>query len=567
MEVGQARLFFGNIELTNGWDFTFQDGVQPSTLLLRSPPHLSSLDLFADLVITQDGRTRTFVNCHICDPVFEAGMDGQEWTLPILDRRWMWAGRTISGSYNVRQADETLLRERTPQQIAVLLLFACGETDIDVSALPNVARPSVTWEDASARDELDRLCNDLGCIVCIDQDGRNHAYVAKIGVGPGLPPGPALGGEYSIAAKPLPRAVEVICDRTIYEAAFVLEEVGMETDFSYKAPTDLSYTPTLGWGSQWPGIMPGVTGTYVDRFDGQTKDKRDLAIAYIFRAYRVVGIEESGNWQPWGTGAQPSPEWCADWLVPEKFKDLLLLSNRAAEIVIAIDPGRSDFEIEPLPPMLTGTWHDWFKGDQFSKIWPWGFSLDTKHGIVITSQPAFKYNPLTPEVPFTFAYLKLRTAFYAGKDGVFNRLVNFSDSIADAQPDAPYAPFFRKELRRRIIGGMFGPPGDNYDQVANEARIYAQDLANNLTPTASTTVEYEQIRDDIELSGKVRQITYSGGGGRSGTTKVSTGTPHNPYVETSDTQRLPMELRDKVRAIDRRGAIDYTLPSRKWWES
>lgn len=565
MEVGQARLFFGNIELTNGWDGTFQDGVQPSAFLIRSPPHLSSLDLFADLVIEQDGRRRTFINCHIADPVFDAGLDGQEWTLPILDRRWMWAGTTISGSYNVRQADETLLREKMPWEIATLLLNYLGEFNIDVSALVNDARPHITWEEASARDELDRLCNDFGCIVCIEQDGNRKVTIAKIGVGPALPPGPALGGEYSIAAKPLPSAVEVITDRTIYEAEFVLEEIGMETDLSYKAPVDLSYIPHLGWGSQWPGITPDVTGTYVDRFDGQTKDNRDLAIAYIFRAHRVVGIEAAGNWQPWGTGAQPIPEWCVPWLEPEKFKDLLLLSNRAAEIVIAIDPARSDFEIEPLPPMLTGTWHDWFKGDQVDKIWPWGFSLDTKHGIVITSQPAFKYNPLTPEVPFTFAALKLRTAFYAGKDGVFNNF-RISRSVPGSLPNAPLAPFFRKELRRRIIAAR-PVEIDNIGPLVSELIAYATDLVANLTPTDSTTVEYEMIRDDIELSGKVRQITYAGGGGRSGTTKVSTGTPHNPYVETSDTQRLPRELRDAVRGVVRLGAVDYTLPSTKWWQS
>lgn len=563
MEVGQAKLFFGNLELTNGWDFTFQDGVQPCACLVRSPPHLSSLDLFSDLVIEQDGRRRTFINCHIADPIYEAGMDGQEWTLPILDRRWMWAGTTINGSYNVRMADETLLREKTPQELVTLCLNELGETNIDVSALPNDARPHVTWEDASARDELDRLANDLGCTVNIEQDGIRYAYLAKIGEGDGLPPGPALGGQYSIAAKPLPSAVEVICDRTIYEAEFTLEAIGMDTDMRYKLAADLSFAPPTGWGTQWPDQLWGVTGTYVDLFDGATKDKRDLALGYVFRAYRINGIGEAGNWQPWGAGATPDPPWCDDDLVPVKFKDLLLLSNRAGEIVI----GEGDDEQkEPLPPILSGTWHDWFKGTQTDKIWPHGFSFDTKHGVVITSQPAFKYDPAASLLKFPFATLKLRTAFYAGKNGVFNEH-RFQLTVPGAQAGAPVAPFFRKEIRRRIIRGVSLSTSDNFSQVDTEAGQYADDLVANLAPTDSTTVEYQEIRDDIELSGKVRQITYAGGGGRAGTTKVSTGAPHNPYIETSDTQRLPMELRDKLRGISRLGAIDYTLPSTKWWQT
>ena len=85
-----------------------------------------------------------------------------------------------------------------------------------------------------------------------------------------LPPGPALGGEYSITAKPLPAQIIVATDRTIYENEFVLAPVGLDVDMRFKPPEELTYTPGgLGWFNQIPDVLYGVTGTFVDQTDGQ----------------------------------------------------------------------------------------------------------------------------------------------------------------------------------------------------------------------------------------------------------------------------------------------------------
>lgn len=536
--AGQARCFFGNVQLTDGWDFTLQTGVYPSTMLLRSPPHLASLQVRSDLVISHDGRTRIFRDCHVQDPLLDASIDGQDWTLPILDRRWKWAHARISGSYNVKQADETYLREKTPRELAELLLAKLGEVGFDATAMPTDSRPSAEWDDASAIEELDRLCNDFGCEVCIDQNGSNTTYLVKVGDGPNLPPGPALGGQYSLQGKPLPSHIDVICDKTLWESTFTLEPVGLDKDFKFKRYNDLSYIPQQlgGWAHEDPIDFPNVSGEYIDPFDGTTRKCRDLAKAHLYRSFRITGIETAGNWFP---GPQINPE-----LVPQSFKDLELQNERAAEIVI-------DGEKRALSALVYCSCWDEEADGVTSENTPYrhGFNLDTKRGIVTTSQPAFKFEQLPTGLAFVPANVRLVTSYYAGRNGVFDKHVYHSRTVDPAGPAS--LSFFRKELRHRIIR-HFGNTIDNEPALDSELSRYADAQIDRLKITNSTNVTYEEIRNDIPLSGKVKQITYSGGGGRTGTTTVSQGTPINPYVQTNEEKRMPPSLLELLRNTTRR---------------
>lgn len=74
-----------------------------------------------------------------------------------------------------------LIGGKSPQQLAKLCLDALGETNYDVSELPDTARPYVHWDEVRPAEALARLCDQFGCRVVLGVDDR--VYVRQVGVG------------------------------------------------------------------------------------------------------------------------------------------------------------------------------------------------------------------------------------------------------------------------------------------------------------------------------------------------------------------------------------------------
>lgn len=508
---------------------TFGAGVQPSSMTINSPPHLPSLDQYGTLRITYDSRTVTFKDCAVVSPHLTADLGGHEWSITILDRRWKWQFGVIFGSYNVRQPDESFLREKTPQELATILLEAMGETNFDVSALPNEARPSVEWAGDTPAAELDSLCGSLGCIVAIDSDGSNKTRICRIGEGGSLPAGYYLGGGFGIEAKPTPETILVLGERTLYQARFATESVGLETDnITWKPIDQLSYKPVNGWEKCYPPDFGNVTGTYIDA-GGVERQRADLAKRTVHRHYRITRLLE-GGWVPKaliGTDYAPSG-----------FDDLELLDERVENIVGPDGVKRSK------PTAFYANYWDQDKGS-ITTMPPLarGASLDVKTGIVSTHDPLFKWDAASgAHKP---AEVVVECAFHAGRFGVFS--VEGYELNTGSGTDTGPLVVKRTDIQRKVIqsydaGNVAAIKSDTEAQTHEELQYYAEEIAKQYTPVTTSTRTYEEIRDDIEIDGNIVQITWSGGAMDSGKTTVSTGRGHNVFVPSIEEMRRKQKL-------------------------
>ncbi len=148
---------------------TISHGISPSVFTLVIAPQDDFEGAAGDLVLFDGQATIRLVDCKVDRHTFEYNAAGQIWRLQLLDRRWKWRWGAISGFYNARNDDNTIKQlpgnEQTPQQLARLCLAAMGETNFDVSQLPNDARPTVEWDFDLPAETLASLCDQLACRV------------------------------------------------------------------------------------------------------------------------------------------------------------------------------------------------------------------------------------------------------------------------------------------------------------------------------------------------------------------------------------------------------------------
>lgn len=448
----------------------------------------------------------------------------------------------ISGSYNVRQPDETFVREKTPQELALILLAAMGETNANVSALPNAARPSVDWHGDNPASELDTLCGALGCVIAIDSNGSNLTRICRVGQGSSLPAGPYLGGSLGIEAKPAPRTILALGGKIVFQAQFATEAVGLDTDGKWKLPTDLSYTPAVGWEREDPYDFPNLVEEDREYTDagGRTLKCVELAKRTHLRAFRITGLVE-GGWSPivlQGTSYRPS-----------KLEDLELLEERAEQIV-----GNDGIKRSAPTQYRANYWDEESGGNKSGyPILSRGASLDTKQGIVTTSDPLFFYETAANGLRYWPAQLRVETGFHAGRDGVMAAQGYTHDLNSDTHT-GPHV-IERPEIQRRVVQkyGNANQPSiasDTESQVNAELQHYAEREAEKFALTTSTTRCYEEIRNDIPIDGLTSQITWSGGGGRGGQTTVSVGRGHNPWIPSIADMHRKRKL-DKIDAEKR----------------
>lgn len=209
-------------------------------------------------------------------------------TFTALDRRWKWQyGGLIDGDYNVARPDGTLLREKSPRELATLLFEQLGETGVDVSKLPSAPRPRIVWRAAKPADELSRLCASYGCAVAFDPFA-DKALIVKIGVG-SAPPAESQTSRSNVKVfPPPPDGLRIVGGPTLAQWALAIgEAVGREVDGTYKKLADLSYYPAQGF--QYPLDFQDVNTTYVDPVSGNTVYHHELAQSSVFRCYRITG--------------------------------------------------------------------------------------------------------------------------------------------------------------------------------------------------------------------------------------------------------------------------------------
>lgn len=239
-------------------NYTLAHGITPGVCEIECAPQAEPIGSSGTLVFACDGTTLVFPNCRTDLATARRTVDGLVWSVAILDRRWRWAFGAISGEYNRRDASDRTIPEqnwpivgveRTPQQLARLLLQAMGESGYDVSRLPNATRPWVSWDAATPAQELAQLADDLGCRVVLHLDG--HVSLEPLGQGELLPVLPTLvEGSLTVDPPEPPDSFLVIGGPTRVQTRLELEAVGLDLDGSIQPIDNLSFTPEDGWSTQ-----------------------------------------------------------------------------------------------------------------------------------------------------------------------------------------------------------------------------------------------------------------------------------------------------------------------------
>lgn len=164
-------------------------GISPSVFVAKIFPQDEVPQADGDLVFSYNGNTITIWDAHIDRADYEQGSGGKTVIVRFLDSRWKWqAGREITGRYNIKLPNNYVdpRHEKTPQELAKLCFDAMGETSIDVTQLPNDARPDIDWVSMPAAEALARLCDELGCRIVPQRSTRQWAIVV-VGEGADLP--------------------------------------------------------------------------------------------------------------------------------------------------------------------------------------------------------------------------------------------------------------------------------------------------------------------------------------------------------------------------------------------
>lgn len=250
-------------------DMVFTHGVEPSVChMLAVPGPIPSVP--GDLLFSEDtGNEVRLRDCAInratLEPVDTAR--GIRLVLQVMDRRWRWRYRRISGEYNQRHRDGESINSRTYQELITLLLDALGEFNYEIT-IPDetLEGPHVDWRHVRADLELATLLDRIGCIVTLGLDDLVRVVVNGRG-----PLYPETGRErmptLDSIPSTLPAKVTVQFAETKLQAPLLLEPVGIQVGddgtFGDILPLEeLDYEPAAGWeygAGDWYPDLAGAT--------------------------------------------------------------------------------------------------------------------------------------------------------------------------------------------------------------------------------------------------------------------------------------------------------------------
>lgn len=283
---------FPGIEQIVKASYTRTLGVTPGYIEVEMLPQSAITNIYGDFKFIFGNESLVLKDCKIDTASTTLDENGLVWSLKILDRRWRWSFGEIYGEYNIVGFGGDLIpaHERAPQVLAEYLFQAMGETNYDVSALPNDSDPHVEWDGNNPALELETLVHNLGCAVCITND--NTVKIVKLGSGASLPENGNISNDsLSINPSDAPDTIVVNGGNTLVQAWLRLRAVGLDFKGTI-APIDrLSYKPAGNTGNPNGGwafeshLFPNVNETL--EVGGVEISARKLATQTVWRWYQV----------------------------------------------------------------------------------------------------------------------------------------------------------------------------------------------------------------------------------------------------------------------------------------
>ena len=422
MPLPQGLASFPGVEHVRGVVFAHRGDILPSVATLEIVPQTALIATVGTLSLDYGDVHLQFPDCRVDRATLVHDEQGRIVRLTLLDRRWKWQFGRISGQYNLRHRPSLGLTEavdapnflpdteQTPVELLTLCLEAMGETNFDLSAVPNDARPTVHWQNVVPAEALRAVAQDVGCRVVLRLD--QSVAVVPCGSGAALPLDETVIDALA-AIDPVGRPDErvILARPTQYQVDLPLEAVALDRDGAVLPIDQLSYTPEGGWARVDLEFLHEVA----------YESARDLARQSVFRWYRLSDA-----------AIEALPEDVTEPITSTQ--QLLPLELEQLDTVATSDGARAR------EPIVYGVWHDRREATDFAthdgnrvaelvplddpaaiateaSVYPGRFTIDAKRGIVRFAEPVFAYQrvldgPSGPTLGFERvpAQLRLRTS-------------------------------------------------------------------------------------------------------------------------------------------------------------
>lgn len=409
------------------------------------------------------------------------------------------------------------------------------------------------------------------------------AKVAKEGEGFRLPR--MAGSEYrnSIAAKSLPKTVEVTGAPTAWEIALKIETpVGIDREKQTAAkptiedvkPIDkLSYKPVEGWETEDPFLFPNVGKSVLPSGDAARGLTNQDYVKHESEAARVRGMAEASIWRMFRFKVDlklPLPNGAKEQVV-KSIDEIEIQPDLLTEMLIAYEvDGKNEAETRRQAPYVYGRYFDQRFGihnveevshefDSDSQmIYHGAFSVDAERGIISFSEPVFileekdgKHIYKSPEL-----YLRCAVTVKHSEGGKVRERKIWDTGVSYKTEPMVVRSDRRLEVTTKLDKDKLTISKDTLEslQTTFGELIEAQKLQfRMLTPETATYPGFIPI----ELDGAIQQVTYTIETSGLSTTTASYGTEHSLVVPSYEERRAMErstdlmlwtmgELKDKV---------------------
>lgn len=558
----QGIAFFPGVFRVIGASIDDVHGISPSAALLRIVPQPDLIALTGDLEFRLGERRRVWRDARVDSNRLERTQQGHIWQLTVLDRRWKWTLGAISGHWNTRLPDGSVdpETEKTPKELAKLLLEAAGESGFDIDDLPNDARPSVFWESDVAMEQLANLVDQLGVRIILGLDDKVHLRVAGVGAElPQAPSDPIIQNSATLDLPERPDKLVIVCGHTLVQAHFQLEAIGEERDGRDVLVDDLTYKPTAGWEQSVLAAFQDIPNDAGATEEERTRT-RALAQRSVYRRFRIMLPDVPKLRSVSGEDVETT-----------SIEQLLPLENKQVDTRSRFDVNQRVI-VEPQPPVVYGKW--WEQRNNRSAntvetvfqlgptILPGrgtlfdGFSLDPTTGIVTFPQPIYaNATPDGDELTVEDPTLRLVVAFKVRRlkaDGAYP--VRHSISRVVDATGTKEALFKRPELietqtirYRDSIRALITEKVDlNQPEIDNAAAAYLDTIEASFQTKTPQTIVYDGLVP-IELDGAIQHVTYIVGIAGGASTVVSRDNERVTRIIPYRERRMLEQLREPRR--------------------
>jgi hypothetical protein len=525
MSALQGLITYPGLTTFKSAEYAASHGIAPGICTIEMPQELvDDLAPEGDLTFSYGDAYVTLSSCAIDLGNTERGGGGYISRVQIYDRRWAWKFGAISGHYNLPApgvptsggvdmgygSPSSLVRGDTmqsAQDLAVLCLEAMGETEYDVSALPDNVMPETHWSYENPAQALEQLCESLGCHVVLDLDS-NGVQIVVVGEGEDLPDGPIQWAAASVSPQQAPSSLLFVGGQTVQQGFIPLVAVGLNSDGSIQPIANLSYAPMPnGWGPE-PKQFPSITA----------EPDRTYALESVYHW-----------WQP------AIPFTAPDGTTVSDLKQIILFDR---QLDTNLDPDDPDGSTTQRPEILG--YFDPFNAQSSSSpgmMLPYHGSIRVDQGrCLITAEDQLIRCQANENMPAT---IWLKTSFSlrdpdSGEPAHYTQQMTLDDSSNVTEPHVVR----HDEIALQVRGGFGGGATDNSSLVSSAASYFLQAVAAQYEPVESLDVPYVGIVP-IQVDGAIRQVTYSihSGEGGSCLTRASRNTEHSHYIPKYERRR------------------------------